>query len=503
MAKKIAIYITLIACCIPLFYLHIYDVHSWGDDFAQYIKEALNIAQGKPYYQADYIFNPLNPEYGPPQYPAGFPLLLAPIVKIWGLSFKPMFFFISACLAALIVVLYHFFKHHTQHTIPAICLAVICVYSGGVLELKANILSDIPCWLFTALYITMRQQETKNNLRIIAIIMVGVMAILIRSQALLLLVAEGLYLFQFAIRDIWDSKRINLKTITNTTSFKIISAVSVLFLLLNYIVFAAPNSGLSYYGNLIQYHSGDWYTAILNNAHYLFILLVRTFQYYPWEENILKFTTALIPYGIFTLSVLGYIKSLKKKSTYEAIYFTISIILLLVLSQKQGIRFILPILPIFLLYAYIAVKNIFPNTSIITGSLAAVLFTTIYFLAGYDDFRLAYKEPPENYIPTANDRKAFNYIRQHLTKSDAIIFAKPRLLSLMTERKSITPAIQRTIQENKIQFDKVGVNYALFNSDVKDDFTRKYLEELNLNNDSIIIADGYVLYKLEVISYDN
>ncbi len=85
----------LLLVSLPLFFLNIHDVHLWGDDFAQYIREAQNIANGKPYYQSGYIFNPYNTVYAPAQYPPGFPLLLAPVVKIWGLSIRAMCYFNS------------------------------------------------------------------------------------------------------------------------------------------------------------------------------------------------------------------------------------------------------------------------------------------------------------------------------------------------------------------------------------------------------------------------
>ncbi|HEV2672560.1 MAG TPA: hypothetical protein VGU74_15810, partial [Gemmatimonadales bacterium] len=55
--------------------------HGWGDDFAQYILHARNIAAGVPYTQTGYIYNPDNPEVGPRAYPPGFPVLLVPVVK--------------------------------------------------------------------------------------------------------------------------------------------------------------------------------------------------------------------------------------------------------------------------------------------------------------------------------------------------------------------------------------------------------------------------------------
>src|SRR5262245_45027920 len=94
--------IFLLLCSIPLFFLNIHNGHSpGGDDYAQYIKEAQNLANGLPYFRSNYVFNKYNFFYSPPQYPPGFPLLLAPVIKVWGIAIKPMCYFntvIAICL---------------------------------------------------------------------------------------------------------------------------------------------------------------------------------------------------------------------------------------------------------------------------------------------------------------------------------------------------------------------------------------------------------------------
>ena len=66
--------------------LTIRDGHDWGDDFSMYIRHAENIAQGLPYAQSGYIYNPYNPSIGPRMYPPGFPLLLAPVARLFPAS---------------------------------------------------------------------------------------------------------------------------------------------------------------------------------------------------------------------------------------------------------------------------------------------------------------------------------------------------------------------------------------------------------------------------------
>src|SRR2546425_1210967 len=79
------------AVLVGVFYLAtIRDGQDWPDDFSQYIQHALNIAEGAPYAATGYIYNPHNPGIGPRTYPPGFPLLLAPVIKGFGLKLRPM-----------------------------------------------------------------------------------------------------------------------------------------------------------------------------------------------------------------------------------------------------------------------------------------------------------------------------------------------------------------------------------------------------------------------------
>jgi hypothetical protein len=61
-----------------------------GDDFAQYILHARNIAEGRAYASTGYIYNPDLAVIGPPAYPPVLPLVLAPLWAWFGLDLQAM-----------------------------------------------------------------------------------------------------------------------------------------------------------------------------------------------------------------------------------------------------------------------------------------------------------------------------------------------------------------------------------------------------------------------------
>ena len=90
MKKKLLEYLLVMLVLSPLLLLNIRNSHDWGDDFAGYITQARNIAEGKPFYKTKFEFHDYNPSYAPPYYSYGFPLLLSPVIKHYGLNFHAL-----------------------------------------------------------------------------------------------------------------------------------------------------------------------------------------------------------------------------------------------------------------------------------------------------------------------------------------------------------------------------------------------------------------------------
>jgi hypothetical protein len=90
-----------VLACVAVFQITtIREGHGWGDDFAQYVLHARNLATGQPYAPTGYLVNPEATAVGPAAYPPATAVLLAPIYAHYGLAFRPM----KVAMALLIVV---------------------------------------------------------------------------------------------------------------------------------------------------------------------------------------------------------------------------------------------------------------------------------------------------------------------------------------------------------------------------------------------------------------
>src|ERR1017187_5840928 len=142
MKGKIIIYGIIFLICLPLLFINIKHSHDWGDDFAQYLHQTANICKGISQTQTGYIFNP-SFMLGPPSYPAGFPLLLVPIYKIWGLSLAHFDVYISCYLLVLALLVFAFLQDYFSKVIAALAV-LIFIYNPWTLNFKMEIMSEIP-----------------------------------------------------------------------------------------------------------------------------------------------------------------------------------------------------------------------------------------------------------------------------------------------------------------------------------------------------------------------
>ncbi len=479
---------------VPLFFLNIHDVHSWGDDFAQYIKEAQNIAHGKPFYQSGYIYNPHNTEYAPAQYPPGFPLLLAPVVKIWGIAIRPMLYMVTIISVCLLFALFEYFRKYMS-VITAVCLSLAIIYNSFMVDLKGNILSDIPCLLFVVLYLTTRNATFFSWRRILLLIFFAVMAILMRSQAILLLAAEGIYLILSLLKSILKNKRFSMQFLYKSPVLYIIAGSLLVNFILNKTLFYSPIRTDAFYNQFVKQTIHGNLRDIAEANIYRLLPNCSAFLYYESNNGFLRTAISIAQSIAIAFSITGFIVCISKRLAVDDIFF-ILMSLLIIFLPVHDLRYFLPALPILFFYCYTTFKIVLP--AIIKGDLrwAAILLTLIYLRMGYSHLEKAAEVVPSGCIPQASDLVAFRYISQHVNDQDIIVFTKPRLLTLYSNKRSINTAWQISPEMNKKIFDSLQVKYMLIVDGLDDGYFKDYLRNIQHPVDSVRFGGRYTLYSL-------
>ncbi|MBI4308966.1 MAG: glycosyltransferase family 39 protein [Candidatus Omnitrophica bacterium] len=181
------IFLVLLACA-ALNLLTLKDGHNWGGDFGQYIIHAQNLLNHNNYSQGIMLEKAII-------YPPGFPLMIAPIIKLFGLNF-PLLKSINVLFwCASLLLLYLLFKNPLGRNNALLGISVLAA-SSFFFVFKQNVLSDVPFTFLTIACIYALQRG-----HFIAALLLIFYAVLTRSAGWALGGAVMLY-FLFLKRDL-------------------------------------------------------------------------------------------------------------------------------------------------------------------------------------------------------------------------------------------------------------------------------------------------------------
>lgn len=447
-----ALYVLLcMALLAPSFLINNIESHDWGGDFAMYIKQAQNIVDGVPQTDNKYIFNEENAVLGPKTYPIGFPLLLAPV---YGVHCNDISSFIDfmAVLAVLFGLLVFVLLRDRTHWVFALIISLGTTYHTTILFFKREVMADIPFALF-ALLALFAIDKKKWWLAGISLLL----AVLTKSVGLSLLFAGG-FLFFLKHPRLKEQSVVNL---IRQPLFVLIAVVSAGFFLFNSVLFETASSG----GYSSVWSEFDAATVISNNLNYYWEFL-RWFLF----DSISEKPVGSVATGVFlTLSFLGWaIASFKHRGAFE-VWFPLYIIILLAYPyHASGLRFLLPIIPLLFLYAATVLNSI--NRPF---RKVAVLAAAIPFLFTYQRSADLIKDWPKSVDgpQSANAVAMFDFVKGKTEPESAILFNKPRVLALYTDRASIGNGRYQSQESLINQLDSIPVNYlihadALWNPDL-------------------------------------
>ncbi len=486
-------YVILTLFCIPLFFINIQNTHNYGDDWSQYLKEALNIAAGKPYYTSTYVFNPLNTDYAPPYYPPGYPLLMAPVVRFTGAAIIPLLYQNTIFVCLIIFLAYRYLRGFTGG-LNAMCLAIVLGYIAITTELKGWLLSDIPCTLFTLLYLCLRENQRRwNLLKLLLLSGIATFAILIRTQSLVIIMAELLlFVWNFA----WKGKK-RQDTMPRYYPLLLAAGTFVLLAISRYLLFPTPAQSSSFYTNLYKdlWTEGKVWTTFSNNMPYLESLF-KNILLFDMRDPFFQALDNFMVCSSLLLILIGLVRMIREGLGLSLLFFLLMSFLMLATPARQGLRYFLPVVPFALLLMAKGFRAVVPLFSPMRPQTIALVSFITFMVLSYDNFERKLK-PNTEWSLQQSDTVAFTYIRQHVADNDIVLFTKPRLMALFTDKRFMNLSWQQPLSVNQRQFDSMGVRYLLYCQYMADKITTDYLWQPNRPyRDSAVINADYTLYRL-------
>ncbi|MEI6815217.1 MAG: hypothetical protein WCL14_01305 [Bacteroidota bacterium] len=476
------IYIVLFLLCLPLVFVNMNNSHDWGDDFAQYIHQAINIVKHIPQSATGFIFEKDAPGVDMQARSIGFPLMLAPLVFFFGITIHPFSIYISVLLIVASFFLLKFFRTYFTD-LTSILLVLIFIYNPFTLNFKMEIMSDIPFTLALILSIIEYQKTINGKLKhyFITSILVGC-ATLIRPIGMVILLAIIINEVKTLLFE---------RSISNRFGVVIISAVSLFIYFFTNWLFHIP---LDATGNYLKSISiGNIGHIIWNKLRY-YVMMYR--YYFMSGQGILPFLAIFTQYLVLTLTIIGFIKKCLKPGILEFLVVGYMVILFLYPDTNSGMRFIFPIVPLLLYYMAAALSIIKINRykdKIILGLGLFIL--------------LPYSVSITNIIKNQNETlhgpqekssiEAFDYINKNCCSNSVIAFVKPRALALYTDKKTygyFNPDARKIMET----FKRVGVNYILLHSEMRNEHADDFIKNNPDKTQLIWSNDKFKLYSIKL-----
>lgn len=391
----------------------------WMDDYAQYVRHAANLAEGRPYADTGYILNPSYQVAGPVTYPPVLPLLLAPVYKLAGPDLRAMKALTVVCFAGFLYVLCLLFREGLGEK-RALLLAALVGLSPVFWKFKDYLYAEYPFLLFSfaALLVYGRARDAERAgrgwlPRALAAGLLTYLAYGTRSAGAALLPA-------FLLADLAGERRLSKTFLACCAPALCLAGLQALTFHSD-AVYAAQAASLfsgttlagAVTGNLFGY--ADRFTLLFENGR-------------------VPLLPALLLAAAASLAVYGLARRAAAGALFAA-YAVINALLLLVFPAADGLRYAFPLVPFLLYYALAGWELLSPRLGRAARPAGAALllllaasYAGVYAKAQYGKFA----EGTEK----AETKRLFDFISANTSPEDVFIFRKPRTLALYTGRRA-------------------------------------------------------------------
>jgi hypothetical protein len=416
---KLHVLVILIVLLTGVFYLlTIREGHNWGDDFAMYIHHAKNIVEGVDYKETGYIKNP-NLRFSPSTFPPVFPTLLAPVYYWWGLNLTAMKVEVILIFLLSLYVIFLAFRHDLPPPYLVTLVAALGL-NPWFWQFKENVLSDIPFLLFCYLSLFLIHRTYHMDRAV-------------KSRTLnVLLITLSIYLA-------YGTRSIGLVLIpcliaSHLITYKRPSAFTIKALILAAALIIIHNVAWrneSDYGVRLQLISLGH--AWRNGVELIEMLSAFWVNSYSAALRIVLFAT------LSCLAIIGYLGKVKEKITCFEIFPVLYLAPFLFLPLMLDTRYLIPIVPLYLFYAFFGIHVISRSLKVkrkvenlVFACVVAAIFAS--YCAWYT--RLDHGPIIEG-VAKNESRQLFDYVKNEKSEGSLFLFHKASALSLYAGKRTM------------------------------------------------------------------
>ena len=408
---------------------------AWYGDFSSYIMQARSILSGT---MNEFVTrNAFTVDHstllvGPVAYPWGYPTLLAPAYALYGM--KPIYLKLpNIVLFALFLACFFMLLRRRLDLLDSALLTSVASFSPALVTFLDQILSDIPFLLFSTLSLLLidfvvEPKRPRKRLWLWNVFLGAVIfwAFFTRTNGILLLPVLAIYQFfnyYWSERD-WIALKKNLGIlILPYVTFGILAIVALLIF---------PGGQASYFSHYALLDMAQ----LSSNVHYYSTLMGDFFAGLP--------ASLVIYYVTVAFFILGALVTFRREYHFVS-YVVLSLLLFVTWPEPQGLRFIFPLIPLFLYFSFQGMKWSLKKLSVgyqplgkgfVYGwwGLIALLFLVSSVQTAYTNLsnQRAINGPFDPY-----SNAMFEFVRQETPAESVIVFFKPRVMHMLTNRDSL------------------------------------------------------------------
>lgn len=396
----------LLAICIGLltaFYaFNITGEHGWADDGAAYLRHAQNLVAHRNY--ADVLFTATAHTLTYQKvYPPLLPLVLAPVVYLFGLNFPAfkceMYLFYLVSLALVPTAL-----KRRMTVLGSLAVVLLLGLNPNLLTIVDHINANVLALLLNLLFVIIVQRSDSNSLAQGAL--AGLVAAAAFATSGIGMVAMGGLVIYTLIRD----RRI--------TRF-LMAAAGVMIVLLALMHQSFVSEGI-------------YMQQLRERLNYM--TLRRNFIQYPLAVATLFGRSPVLGMIVALCFILGLIRQIRDGAGIWECLAACHLAILSLWPFSDPFRFLLPIMPLIVSYivkGFVVLTSALPRPVAQAAVLLALAAVSASFVRGYYQ---DYRELQKNGIFAPESREVWDYVRNHTPEGSMILFRKQRTLSLLTGR---------------------------------------------------------------------
>ena len=435
MKNRKFLYLTiLVLVVLPVYLMSIKEGHQWGDDFAQYLAQARAISNGSiSQFVEDNTYIVLNSpvDMATPVYPWGFPFLISFFVPFFGNNII-MYKIVCCVIDTMATVgLYLFLRHHLDDY-KAFIIALCFGLDYSIIKYCNNVISDMLFLVLTLICFCLMTDYFEKDQKPLKMLILGLLMgynYMTRSQGVAMLVAYLICHVYLLVKKKKSVKEL-YPTFLPYCGF-------ILIYILDKILFAHSERSSLYF---LEYM--DLRTFLSNIKYYLIVLYE-----YVSVPNKYKFFVYVFMCFFVLFGFIDYVFIRKKNIERISYPFLASWILIginLLFPWHQGARYMLPVIPVFVMFMGMGItfvgKTLKINDKhfIYLEIMACILFSffgpTYYTKKNIDKGRVYYKG-----AYTDQAIEMYMYIDQNTNEDAVFCFFKPRALYYQTGRLGFKP----------------------------------------------------------------